>query len=98
MLRAIVPFPPGSATDGIARFVAERLSPRLGQALVIENVAGGNGLIAARQAARAAPDGHTMFFATNSTHAASVQLAKEPGFDPVRGFLPVTLTSLAPSC
>ena len=95
-LRAIVPFPPGSATDGIARFVAERLSPRLGQPVVIENVAGGNGLIAARQAARAAPDGHTVFFATNSTHAASVHLAKEPGFDPVRGFLPVTLTSLAP--
>ncbi|WP_149537892.1 Bug family tripartite tricarboxylate transporter substrate binding protein [Siccirubricoccus phaeus] len=95
-LRAIVPFPPGSATDGIARFVAERLSSRLGQTVVIENLAGGNGLIAARQAARAAPDGHTAFFATNSTHAASVHLAKEPGFDPVRGFLPVTLTSLAP--
>lgn len=95
-LRAIVPFPPGSATDGIARFVAERIQPRLGQPVVVENVAGGNGLIAARQAARAAPDGYTAFFATNSTHAASVHLAKDPGFDPVHGFLPVTLTSLAP--
>jgi len=95
-LRAVVPFPPGSATDGIARFLAERLTPRLGQAVVIENVTGGNGLIAARQAARAVPDGHTLFFATNSTHAASVHLAKEPGFDPLAGFMPVTLTSLAP--
>jgi tripartite-type tricarboxylate transporter receptor subunit TctC len=95
-LRAIVPFPPGSATDGVARFVAERLSQRLGQPVVVENVAGGNGVIAARQAARAAPDGHSFFFATNSTHAASVHLVKEPGYDPVRGFLPVTLTSLAP--
>ncbi|MDO9713723.1 Bug family tripartite tricarboxylate transporter substrate binding protein [Paracraurococcus lichenis] len=95
-LRAIVPFPPGSATDGIARFVAERLTPGLGQPVVVENVVGGNGLIAARQAARAAPDGYSLFFATNSTHAASVHLAREPGFDPVRGFLPVTLTSLAP--
>lgn len=87
-LRAIVPFPPGSATDSVARFLAERLSPRLGQPVVVENVPGGNGLIAARQAARAAPDGHSFFFATNSTHAASVHLVKEPGYDPVRGFLP----------
>ncbi len=66
-LRAIVPFPPGSATDGIARFVAERIARSLGQPVVVENVAGGNGAIAARQAARAAPDGHAFMFATNST-------------------------------
>ena len=95
-LRAIVPFPAGSATDGIARFVAERLSRSLGQPVVVENVTGANGAIAARQAARAAPDGLTMMFATNSTHAASVHLMRDPGFDPVRDFAPVTLTSLAP--
>jgi tripartite-type tricarboxylate transporter receptor subunit TctC len=95
-LRAIVPFPPGSATDGIARFVAERISPGLGQPVVVENVAGGNGTIAARQAARAAPDGHVFMFATNSTHAAAVHLMREPGYDPVRDFAPVTLTSIAP--
>jgi tripartite-type tricarboxylate transporter receptor subunit TctC len=95
-LRAIVPFPPGSATDGIARFLAERLSRSLGQPVVVENIAGGNGAIAARQAARAAPDGHSLFFATNSTHAAAVHLLRDPGYDPVRDFLPVTLTSLAP--
>ena len=95
-LRAIVPFPPGSATDGIARFVGERISRSLGQPVVVENVAGGNGTIAARQAARAAPDGHAFIFATNSTHAAAVHLMKEPGYDPVRDFAPVTLTSIAP--
>ncbi|MBR0683013.1 tripartite tricarboxylate transporter substrate binding protein [Roseomonas eburnea] len=95
-LRAIVPFPPGSATDGIARFVAERLSRGLGQPVVVENVAGGNGTIAARQAARAVPDGHGFFFATNSTHAAAVHLLREPGYDPVKDFAPVTLTSIAP--
>jgi tripartite-type tricarboxylate transporter receptor subunit TctC len=95
-LRAIVPFPPGSATDGIARFLAERLSHGLGQPVVVENVVGGNGAIAARQAARAAPDGHTFFVATNSTHAAAVHLMRNPGYDPVRDFMPVTLTSLAP--
>ncbi|MEO3474251.1 tripartite tricarboxylate transporter substrate binding protein [Roseomonas sp. CAU 1739] len=95
-MRAIVPFPPGSATDGIARFVGERIGRSLGQPVVIENVAGGNGAIAARQAARAAPDGYTVMFATNSTHAAAVHLLKEPGYDPVRDFTPVTLTSIAP--
>lgn len=95
-LRAIVPFPPGSATDGIARFVAERLSRSLGQPLVVENVTGANGAIAARQAARAAPDGHAFMFATNSTHAEAVHLMREPGYDPVRDFAPVTLTSIAP--
>ncbi|NMJ40659.1 tripartite tricarboxylate transporter substrate binding protein [Roseomonas sp. JC162] len=95
-LRAIVPFPPGSATDGVARFVAERISRSLGQPVVVENVTGGNGAIAARQAARAAPDGHAFLFATNSTHAAAVHLMREPGYDPVRDFAPVTLTSIAP--
>jgi tripartite-type tricarboxylate transporter receptor subunit TctC len=95
-LRAIVPFPPGSATDGIARFVGERISRTLGQPVVVENIAGGNGAIAARQAARAAPDGHAFMFATNSTHAAAVHLMREPGYDPVRDFAPVTLTSIAP--
>lgn len=95
-LRAIVPFPPGSATDGVARFVAERISRSLGQPVVVENVTGGNGTIAARQAARAAPDGHAFMFATNSTHAAAVHLMREPGYDPVRDFEPVTLTSIAP--
>lgn len=95
-LRAIVPFPPGSATDGIARFVAERMSRDLGQPVVIENVAGGNGTIAARQAARAAPDGHTIMFGTNSTHAAVLYLLREPGYDPVADFAPVSMTSIAP--
>jgi tripartite-type tricarboxylate transporter receptor subunit TctC len=95
-LRAIVPFPPGSATDGIARFVGERIARSLGQPVVIENITGGNGAIAARQAARAVPDGHAFMFATNSTHAAAVHLMREPGYDPVRDFAPVTLTSIAP--
>lgn len=95
-LRAIVPFPPGSATDGIARFIAERISRSLGQPVVVENVTGANGAIAARQAARAAADGHSFFFATNSTHAAAVHLMRDPGYDPVRDFAPVTLTSIAP--
>ncbi len=95
-LRAIVPFPPGSATDGIARFVGERISRGLGQPVVVENVTGANGAIAARQAARATPDGHVFIFATNSTHAAAVHLLREPGYDPVRDFAPVTLTSIAP--
>lgn len=92
-IRAIVPFPPGSTTDAIARFVGERIGRSLGQPVVVENIAGANGVIGARTAARAPADGHTVIFAANSTHAANVHLVKDLGYDPVRDFAPVALTN-----
>jgi tripartite-type tricarboxylate transporter receptor subunit TctC len=96
VVRAIVPFPAGSATDGLARFVAERLGSALGRNIIVENVAGANGALAARQAAQAEPDGHTIMFGTNSTHAMNMHLMRSPGYDALRDFAPVTLTSIAP--
>lgn len=93
-LRAIVAFPAGSGTDALARFYAERLTRVLGQPVTVENIGGANGAIAARAAARAAPDGHTMFFGTVSTHAANPNLMRDPGYDPIEDFAPVSLISV----
>ncbi len=93
-VRILVPFPAGSGTDSLARFYAERLARALGQAVHVENVGGANGAIATRAAARAAPDGHTVFFGTVSTHAANPNLLREPGYDPVRDFAPVSMLTI----
>ncbi len=95
-LRAIVAFPAGSGTDSLARFHGERLARVLGQPVTIENMGGANGAIATRAAARAAPDGYTLFFGTVSTHAANPNLRREPGYDPIRDFAPVSLISINP--
>jgi tripartite-type tricarboxylate transporter receptor subunit TctC len=95
-IRVIVPFPAGSATDGMARLISEYFTKHLGQGFVIENMAGANGTLAARAAARSTPDGYTLFFSTNSTHSASVYLYNKPGFDPVADFSPIALLSRAP--
>src|SRR3569833_2825852 len=56
----ICPFPPGGATDAISRIIQDAMSQSLGQQLVIENIGGAGGMIAAARAARAAPDGYTI--------------------------------------
>jgi tripartite-type tricarboxylate transporter receptor subunit TctC len=63
-LRMIVPYPPGASVDFTARMMGQRLGEALGQAVVIDNCSGGGGVIAAEPAARAAPDGYTLFFGT----------------------------------
>lgn len=93
-IRIIVPFQAGSGTDIMARFYAERLARSLGQPVTVENLAGANGAIGARAAARAAPDGYTVFFGTVSTHAANSHLLREPGYDPVRDFTPISLITI----
>jgi tripartite-type tricarboxylate transporter receptor subunit TctC len=94
VIRIIVPFGAGSGTDIMARFYAERLGRKLGQSIVVENLAGANGAIGARAAARATPDGYTIFFGSVSTHAANPHLLREPGYDPVRDFEPLSLITI----
>src|SRR5262245_18906967 len=68
-VRFVVPFPAGSSTDVIGRILAQMLSPRLGQQVVVDNRVGASGNIGMDAIARAAPDGYTFGFITTSTHA-----------------------------
>jgi tripartite-type tricarboxylate transporter receptor subunit TctC len=95
-LRLVVPFPAGSSTDIIARIVAQKLSHRLGQQIVIENRAGASGNIGADAVAKATPDGYTIGIATASTHAVAASLSPNLPYDPIRDFAPVAMIGSQP--
>ena len=95
-IRLVVPFPAGSSTDIIARIVAQKLSHRLGQQVVIENRAGASGNIGADAVAKAAPDGYTMGIATTSTHAVAASLSTSLPYDPIKDFAPVAMIGSQP--
>jgi tripartite-type tricarboxylate transporter receptor subunit TctC len=88
-IRIVVPFAPGSATDGAGRLLAAALSARLGQNVLVENRAGAFGQIAAQAVARSAPDGYTLFLTTNTTHSANPHLYRKLPYDPIKDFAPV---------
>lgn len=89
-LRIVLPFGPGSGTDVYARMVAQHLGAALGVTAVIDNKPGANGVLAAESVARAKPDGATLLFTTNTTHAANPHLVKELRYDPVKDFAPIS--------
>jgi len=91
-----VPFPAGSSTDIIARIVAQKLGPRLGQQVVIENRAGASGNIGADAVAKAAPDGTTIGIATASTHAVAASLSANLPYDPIKDFAPIGMIGSQP--
>lgn len=95
-IRAIVPFAAGSATDTVARTFADRMSAFLNQSIVVENRAGANGMIGADAVAKAAPDGYTVLFGTNSTNAAAPALFNNVPFDMFRDFQPVSFLASVP--
>jgi tripartite-type tricarboxylate transporter receptor subunit TctC len=95
-IRAIVPFPAGSATDGMARLVGAHFTKVFGHGLIVENMVGATGTIASRATAKAPPDGYTIMFSTNSTHSANAYLYNNLGYDPVADFTPLALLSRAP--
>ena len=89
-VRMLIPFAAGSATDVYARLVSKHLSDAFGQQFIVEPKPGANGSIAAQQVAKSKPDGLTLFFTTNTTHAANPSLMKQMTYDPVKDFEPVT--------
>jgi len=88
-IQFVVPFPPGSATDMAARVISQPLSVLLGQPIVVENKPGASGSIGAMEVIRAAPDGYTLLFASNSAVASNVALLKKIPYDPNKDFTPV---------
>ena len=89
-VRFIVPFPPGGATDISARMLGQKLSEMWGQTVVIENRGGAGGSVGAAEAARAVPDGYTLFFPSGSVLTANQHIYRNLPYDPERDFVPVT--------
>lgn len=95
-LRIVVPFAPGGSTDIVARALGARASEGLGQTVTIENRAGAGGNIGAEAAARAAPDGYTLFMGHVGTLAINPALYRKLPYDPIRDFAPITLAIASP--
>ena len=95
-LKLVVPFPPAGATDIVGRIVAQKLSERLGQAVVVENKPGAGGSIGSDLVAKSAADGYTLLMATTSTHSIGPSLQKLP-YDPITDFAPITHVANVPN-
>jgi len=95
-IKMIVPFPPAGATDIVGRIVAQKLSERLGQSVVVENRPGAGGTIGSDLTAKSAPDGYTILMATSSTHSIGPALQKLP-YDPIKDFAAITHVANVPN-
>ena len=92
IIRVVVAFPAGGPTDFVARLLADRLKPLLGQNVIVENRAGANGAIGAEYVAKGEADGHLLFLTTVGAVAVTPHLSK-PNYDTLRDFAPITLVA-----
>ena len=95
-LRIVVPFAAGGAQDVIGRYLGEKLAPRLGVSVLIENKAGAGGVIAADAVAKASPDGTTLFLASGGAITVAPHLNPRLPYDAQRDFVPVALVADTP--
>lgn len=86
----LVPYAPGGGHDAMARIVAEKLGPRLGQTVVVENKPGAAGMIGTEQVVRAAPDGYTLLFSSPAEIVVAPSVYKTMRYDPVKDLTPIT--------
>jgi tripartite-type tricarboxylate transporter receptor subunit TctC len=91
-IKIMVPWPAGGATDNVARVVAQKLSPLLGQPVVVENRAGATGTIGTLAVIQSPPDGHTLLFMAASLHTFSPHLMKDMKFDTVADITPISIS------
>jgi len=96
-VRWIVPFPPGGATDIIARIVAQKMSEAWAQPVIVENRAGAAGAIGSDAVAKSAPDGYTILMGTTSTHAVGPAINPKLPYNTLTDFTPVTLVATFPN-
>jgi tripartite-type tricarboxylate transporter receptor subunit TctC len=95
-VRLVVPFPPGGPTDTFSRATAAELTKSLGQQVIVENRPGAGTTIGADLVAKAAPDGHTLFFTDLSTHTITASLYAKLPYHPLRDFAPVAAVNSSP--
>ena len=95
-VRIIVGFAAGGPSDIVARLMAQQLSDRLGRQVIVENRAGATGMIGAEIVAKAPPDGHTLYLASQTTHAVAPYMYAKPLYDPMREFSTVVLVAHNP--
>ncbi|MDM0066898.1 tripartite tricarboxylate transporter substrate binding protein [Variovorax sp. J31P207] len=92
-VRLIIPFPPGGPADVLGRAIAQRLSQKWAQPVVVDNKGGANTLIAAQEAARAAPDGYTLFMPLDSTYTMNPALYSRLPYDPIKDFASISIVA-----
>ena len=92
----VVSTPAGGGSDSFARYIAQGLSTKFGQSVIVENKAGGNGSIASEYVARATPDGYTLMLGYTATHGISPALLKQK-YDPIKDFEPVGMIAISPT-
>lgn len=95
-VRLMVPYAAGGGTDGIARIVAQGVSERLGQAVVVDNNGSAGGNVATQQVANAAPDGYTILMANQGPMVVNPHLFRNVKIDPLKAFAPITLITASP--
>jgi tripartite-type tricarboxylate transporter receptor subunit TctC len=93
----VVPYPPGGTTDVLARILADGLTERLGQPVVVENRPGGGGAVGMAMVAQVAPDGHTLVAGTILTHGIHPAIRDDLPYDPVADFTPISLLANTPN-
>lgn len=96
-IKIVVPVPPGGAADFIARLIAQELGEGLGQTVVVENVGGATGTIAAGQVARAKPDGYTILLSSSTTHGTAPAFFNKLAYDPIQNFSHLGLIATVPA-
>jgi tripartite-type tricarboxylate transporter receptor subunit TctC len=96
-IRMIVPFPPGSSPDLIARMLTDKLGPALGQSVIVENKPGAGGMVGTGQVAKAAPDGYTIGLSIPGPLAVNTVLLKTMEYDPFKELAPVTIVAASPN-